>query len=140
MQKAILPLRYVDISQPMYGQVSHIGLRAIDFGWNQTYLKESTELLAPFDGTIVWKKGHVIAFQSADLVEYADGSTDYMTLITAHDNNAPSVGQTFKQGEVYSHSGTAGGVPKHCHLEVQKGKFRPYTAIKNTSKDGRYNS
>lgn len=140
MQKAILPLRYVGISQPMYGQVSHIGLKAIDFGWNQTYLKESTELLAPFDGTIVWKKGHVIAFQSNDLVEYADGSNDYMTLITAHDNNAPGVGQTFKQGEVYSHSGTAGGVPRHCHLEVQKGKFRPYTAIKNTSKDGRYNS
>ena len=140
MQKAILPLRYVGISQPMYGQVSHIGLKAIDFGWNQTYLKESTELLAPFDGTIVWKKGHVIAFQSNDLVEYADGSTDYMTLITAHDNNAPGVGQTFKQGEVYSHSGTAGGVPKHCHLEVQKGRFKPYTAIKNTSKDGRYNS
>ena len=79
MQKAILPLRYIGISQPMYGKTSHIGLKAIDFGWNQQYLKESTELLAPFDGTIVWKKGHVIAFQSNDLVEYADGTIDYMT-------------------------------------------------------------
>lgn len=140
MQKATLPLRYVGISQPMYGQVSHIGLRAIDFGWNQTYLKESTELLAPFDGTIVWKKGHVIAFQSNDLVEYADGTIDYMTVITAHDNKAPSKGKTFKQGEEYSHSGTAGGVPLHCHLEVQKGKFQSYTEIRNTSYDGRFNS
>lgn len=32
-----------------------------------------------------------------------------MTVIIAHDNNAPSKGKTFKQGEEYSHSGTAGG-------------------------------
>lgn len=142
MQKAILPLKYIGISQPMNGATSHLGLKAIDFGWNQKYYKESTELLAPFDGTVVWKKGgsNTIAFQSNEPVEYADGTVDYMTVITAHDNNAPSVGKTFKQGEVYSHSGKAGGVPLHCHLEVQKGKFQSYTAIKNTSKDGRYSS
>lgn len=140
MQKAILPLRYIGISQPMNGKTSHIGLKAIDFGWNSNYYEQSTVLLAPFDGKVVWKKGHVIAFQSNEKVEYADGSIDYMTVITAHDNKAPSVGKTFKQGEVYSHSGTAGGVPLHCHLEVQKGKFQPYTEIRNTSYDGRYNS
>ena len=140
MQKAILPLRYIGISQPMYGKTSHIGLKAIDFGWNKTYYEQSTVLLAPFDGKVVWKKNNVIAFQSDNKVEYADGTIDYMTVITAHDNNAPSVGKTFKQGEIYSHSGTSGGVPLHCHLEVQKGKFRPYTEIRNTSYDGRYNS
>lgn len=142
MQKAILPLRYIGISQGMNGATSHLGLKAIDFGWNQKYYKESTELLAPFDGVVVWKQGgsNTIAFQSNEKVEYADGTVDYMTVITAHDNNAPAVGKTFKQGEVYSHAGTAGGVPLHCHLEVQKGKFQSYTAIKNTSKDGRYNS
>lgn len=142
MQKAILPLRYIGISQPMYGKTSHIGLKAIDFGWNSNYYEQSTVLLAPFDGKVVWKKGssNTIAFQSNEKVEYADGTVDYMTVITAHDNNAPSVGKTFKQGEIYSHSGTAGGVPLHCHLEVQKGKFQSYTSIKNTSYDGRYNS
>ena len=142
MQKAILPLRYIGISQPMYGKTSHIGLKAIDFGWNSNYYEQSTVLLAPFDGKVVWKKGssNTIAFQSNEKVEYADGTVDYMTVITAHDNNAPSVGKTFKQGEIYSHSGTAGGVPLHCHLEVQKGKFKSYTSIKNTSYDGRYNS
>lgn len=142
MQKAILPLRYIGISQPMYGKTSHIGLKAIDFGWNSNYYEQSTVLLAPFDGKVVWKKGssNTIAFQSNEKVEYADGTVDYMTVITAHDNNAPSVGKTFKQGEVYSHSGTAGGVPLHCHLEVQKGKFQSYTEIRNTSYDGRYNS
>lgn len=142
MQKAILPLRYIGISQPMYGKTSHIGLKAIDFGWNKDYKKESTVLLAPFDGEVVWKSGssNTIAFQSNEKVEFADGTIDYMTVITAHDNNAPSKGKTFKQGEEYSHSGTAGGVPLHCHLEVQKGKFQSYTSIKNTSYDGRYNS
>lgn len=142
MQKAILPLRYIGISQPMYGKTSHIGLKAIDFGWNSNYYEQSTVLLAPFDGKVVWKKGssNTIAFQSNEKVEYADGTIDYMTVITAHDNNAPSVGKTFKQGEIYSHSGTAGGVPLHCHLEVQKGKFQSYTEIRNTSYDGRYNS
>ena len=142
MQKAILPLRYIGISQPMYGKTSHIGLKAIDFGWNSNYYEQSTVLIAPFDGKVVWKKGssNTIAFQSNEKVEYADGTIDYMTVITAHDNNAPSVGKTFKQGEVYSHSGTAGGVPLHCHLEVQKGKFKSYTEIRNTSYDGRYNS
>lgn len=142
MQKAILPLRYIGISQPMNGKTSHIGLKAIDFGWNSNYYEQSTVLLAPFDGKVVWKKGssNTIAFQSNEKVEYADGTVDYMTVITAHDNNAPSVGKTFKQGEIYSHSGTAGGVPLHCHLEVQKGKFKSYTEIRNTSYDGRYNS
>lgn len=142
MQKAILPLRYIGISQGMNGKTSHIGLKAIDFGWNSNYYEQSTVLLAPFDGKVVWKKGSskAIAFQSNEKVEYADGTIDYMTVITAHDNNAPAVGKTFKQGEVYSHSGTAGGVPLHCHLEVQKGKFQSYTSIKNTSYDGRYNS
>lgn len=142
MQKAILPLRYIGISQPMNGKTSHIGLKAIDFGWNSNYYEQSTVLLAPFDGKVVWKKGssNTIAFQSNEKVEYADGTIDYMTIITAHDNNAPAVGKTFKQGEVYSHSGTAGGVPLHCHLEVQKGKFKSYTEIRNTSYDGRYNS
>ena len=142
MQKAILPLRYIGITQGLNGKVSHLGLKAIDFGWNSIYYKQSTELLAPFDGKVVWRKGssNTIAFESSEKVEYADGTVDYMTLITAHDNNAPKVGKTFKQGEVYSRSGTAGGVPRHCHLEVQKGKFQSYTSIKNTSYDGRYSS
>lgn len=142
MQKAILPLRYIGITQGMNSKVSHLGLKAIDFGWNSNYYEQSTVLLAPFDGKVVWRKGssNTIAFESSEKVEYADGTIDYMTLITAHDNNAPKVGKTFKQGEVYSRSGTAGGVPRHCHLEVQKGKFQSYTSIKNTSYNGKYNS
>lgn len=142
MQYAILPLRYVGISQGVNGSVSHLGLKAIDFGWNSTYLTQSKTLLAPFDGKVVWKKGssNCIAFQSNEKVKWADGTEDYMTVITCHDNNAPAVGAEFKQGEVYGHSGTAGGVALHTHLEVQRGKFQTYTEIKNTSSSGKYTS
>ena len=142
MQQAILPFRYVGISQGVNGTTSHIGLKAIDFGWNSNYLAKSKTLYAPFDGTVVWRKGttNTIAFQSDEKVKYADGTEDYMTVITCHDNNAPKVGTTFKQGEAYSHSGTAGGVALHTHLEVQKGKFQTYTSIKNTSSSGKYSS
>ena len=142
MQQAILPFRYVGISQGCYGTTSHIGLKAIDFGWNSKYLAKSKTLYAPFDGKIVWRKGttNCIAFQSNEKVKYADGTEDYMTVISCHDNNAPKVGATFKQGEAYSRSGTAGGVALHTHLEVQKGKFQTYTSIKNTSSSGKYSS
>lgn len=134
MQKAIFPILKTWESQSM-NTGSHKGTLAIDFGILNPY--NVTALTAPFDGTIVHvdptNKGGGIAFQSDEKVMYANGREDYMTLWTGHDNNPPKVGTKFKQGEVYSHMGTAGGVAKHCHLEVIKGKFK--MATKYTSKN-----
>lgn len=131
--KAILPYRHTWVSQGVNGSYSHKGTKAIDFGSLKDY--QDYNLYAPFDGTVVWAdtvaKGAAIAFQSDEPVEYADGTVDYMTVITGHDNNRPNVGTKFKQGQLYSHHGTAGGVSKHSHLEVQRGKFvKPATTIK----------
>lgn len=124
MQKAIFPISKTWISQKM-NEGSHKGTKAIDFGVLLPY--NVTKLTAPFDGTVVYvdpqSKGGGIAFQSENEVMYANGSIDYMTLWTGHDNFPPKVGSKFKQGRVYSSMGTAGGVPTHCHLEVQRGKF-----------------
>lgn len=129
MQRAVFPLRHTWISQGMYGKVSHLEVPAIDFGWLKAY--NDFNLYAPYDGTVVWadalSKGGAIAFQSAEPVLWADGTEDYMTLITAHDNNRPTAGKSFRQGDLYSHMGTAGGVGKHCHLLVQRGKFQIYS-------------
>lgn len=136
---AKLPIfKAIGVTQGCGGTTSHIGLKAIDFGWNSS-IKDSTCLYAPFDGSVVAKIGNTntIAFESDEKVEYADGTIDYMTIITCHDNNAPQVGEHFEQGELYSHMGTAGNVAKHCHLEVQKGKYQKYTKI---AKTGQYNS
>lgn len=124
MQKAVFPISKTWISQKM-DEGSHKGTKAIDFGVLLPY--NVTKLTAPFDGTVVYvdpqSKGGGIAFQSENEVMYANGSIDYMTLWTGHDNFPPKVGSKFKQGQVYSSMGTAGGVPTHCHLEVQRGKF-----------------
>ena len=128
---AIFPLRHSWESQHMYGNTSHKDTKAIDCGVLLPY--KDTTLYAPFDGTVVFvdkaSKGGLIAFQSDEKVKYADGTYDYMTVLTGHDNKPPKKGATFKQGEVYSHMGTAGGVDKHTHLEVQKGKFKMATTL-----------
>lgn len=140
MQYAYLPIRFVGITQGCNGSVSHLGTNAIDFGWSSTDAT-SVNLYAPFDGKIVWRDkasaGNGTAFESLEKVKFADGTEDYCCIITGHDNNPPALGTTFKQGALYSHMGTAGGVAKHCHLEVQKGKFAKYTKIGVTSADGK---
>ncbi len=124
MQRAMFPISKTWVSQAM-NEGSHKGTLAIDFGILNPY--NVTDLTAPFDGTIVHidpqNLGGGIAFQSDEKVLYADGTIDYMTLWTGHDNKPPKLNSHFKQGEKYSAMGTAGGVQKHCHLEVQRGKF-----------------
>lgn len=130
MQKALFPILKTWESQPM-NSGSHKDTKAIDFGVLNPY--NNTKLIAPFDGKIVYvdsqEKGGGIAFESLEKVKYANGYEDYMTLWTGHDNKPPKLGSIFKQGEYYSDMGTAGGVDIHCHLEVQKGKFRNPTKI-----------
>ena len=130
MQRAKFPIGKTWESQRM-NVGSHIDTKAIDFGVLVPY--NDTKLMAPFDGKVVFVDsqavGGGIAFESLEKVIYADGTVDYMTLWTGHDNKPPKVGDVFKQGEHYSDMGTAGGVDKHCHLEVQKGKFKRPTTL-----------
>lgn len=125
MQRAIFPILKTWESQPM-NTGSHKDTKAIDFGVLSPY--KDTKLTAPFDGKVVFvdsqAKGGGIAFESLEKVRYVDGTEDYITLWTGHDNNPPKLGAIYKQGEYYSDMGTAGGVATHCHLEVIKGKFK----------------
>lgn len=130
MQKAIFPILKTWESQHM-NEGSHKDTKAIDFGVLSPY--KDTKLTAPFDGKVVFvdtqANGGGIAFESLEKVLYADGTQDYMTLWTGHDNKPPKVGTIYKQGEHYSDMGTAGGVATHCHLEVIKGKFKMATKV-----------
>ena len=125
MQRAIFPILKTWESQPM-GTGSHKDTKALDFGVLSPY--KDTKLTAPFDGKVVFvdtqANGGGIAFESLEKVKYVDGTEDYMTLWTGHDNTPPKLGAIYKQGEHYSDMGTAGGVAIHCHLEVIKGKFK----------------
>ena len=130
MQKALFPILKTWESQPM-NVGSHKDTKAIDFGVLNPY--KDTKLTAPFDGKVVFvdsqANGGGIAFESLEKVKFANGLVDYMTLWTGHDNKPPKLGSVYKQGEHYSNMGTAGGVDIHCHLEVQKGKFKKPTIV-----------
>lgn len=121
MEKAILNIDNLYISQGMNGTYSHKGDLAIDIS-RLTYLK------APFTGVIkrIYKGCNAIWLESIDKVEYADGTIDYMTIMTLHDNDVSNlkVGQVIKQGTIYYHPGIKGKVTgTHIHLAIGKGKF-----------------
>lgn len=122
MEKAILKIDNLKISQGMNGDYSHNGDLAIDL-CDLKYFK------APFTGKIkkIYKKCNGVWLQSINKVEFADGTIDYMTIMTLHDNDISKlkVGQTIKQGETYYHAGTKGKVTgKHIHMAVGRGKYK----------------
>ena len=123
MEKAILDIKELNITQGMNGSYSHNGDKAIDLGEACSYLR------APFTGTIkrIYKNCNAVWLESSEKVMYADGTVDYMTVMTLHDNNISNlkVGQKIYQGETYYHPGVKGNVTgSHIHIAVGKGKFR----------------
>ena len=122
MEKAVLNVDTLNITQGMNGSYSHKGDLAIDMGKACKWLK------APFTGTIkrIYTKCNAVWLESNNKVKYADGTVDYMTVMTLHDNNVSNlkVGQVIKQGTVYYQPGAKGiGTGSHIHIAVGKGKF-----------------
>ena len=108
MEKAILDIKELNITQGMNGSYSHNGDKAIDLGEACSYLR------APFTGTIkrIYKNCNAVWLESSEKVMYADGTVDYMTVMTLHDSNISNlkVGQKIYQGETYYHPGVKGNV------------------------------
>lgn len=123
MEKAILDVKKLNVTQGMNGSYSHKGDLAIDMGKSCSYLK------APFTGVIkrIYTPCNAVWLQSKEKVLYADGTRDYMTIMTIHDNNVSNLkkGQTIKKGTKYYHPGVKGEVTgSHIHIAVGKGKFK----------------
>lgn len=122
MQKAVFNVKKLNITQGMNGDYSHKGELAIDIGSASEWFK------APFTGTIkrIYPYSNTVWFESNEKVLYADGTIDYMTIMTCHDNDVSNlyVGKVIKQGETYYQPGTKGKVTgSHIHLGVGRGKF-----------------
>lgn len=124
----LFPLPYMYISQGELESFSHAGILAIDFmGWDANgrvyeapmYAPCSCECVAIID---VYNNGRV--FQSLDTVHTPNG-LQYVTFMCFHDNNPiASVGDRFTQGEVFAHTGTAGGVTgDHTHFNTADGTY-----------------
>lgn len=121
MEKAILNLDILNISQGMNNSFSHPGNLAIDVT-GCSYLK------APFTGIIkkIYPDCNAVWLESIEKVEYADGTIDYMTIMTMHDNDISGlyVGKLIKQGEIFYHQGIKGyATGPHIQISVGKGKF-----------------
>lgn len=95
---------------------------------------------APFDCKIVRIYAgdeHSVFFESVSEVDLADGSSGYITMLLAHDNDISDLeysfqtdpNRVFRQGEVIYQMGNYGessGI--HVHVEVARGQ---YSAVKN---------
>lgn len=128
MEKILFPVKIMNITQGMDGGHSHKGTKAIDCGWVN---EENKKLYAPFTGIVKQIKtdSNAVWFQSKEKVLFADGTIDYATVRTIHDNDVSDlyVGKEIKQGEYYykmGNKGNATGV--HVHIEISKGHVTGY--------------
>lgn len=125
MERAVLMMDYLNASQKAGGEFSHKGDKAIDISGKDSKIDS---LKAPFTGVIkrIYPSVNAVWLESVDKVKYADGSVDYMTVLTMHDNNISNlkVGDVIKQGTYYYDEGTRGyATGNHIHIAVGKGKF-----------------
>ena len=130
----LFPLPYIYISQGEYGSYSHQGILAMDFlGWGANGRIYQAPMYAPCScrcvATIdVNNKGRI--FQSLDEVHTPNG-LQYVTFMWFHDNNPiASVGDTFTQGDLIGHTGTAGNVTgDHTHFNCANGQYAGWEQV-----------
>lgn len=124
----LFPLEYMYISQGEGGSYSHAGTYNIDFlGYDSNGRVYNCPYYAPCSCHCVWAGGsdNIRIYESDDEVHRADGTVGYATFLTMHDNNPiASVGDSFIQGELIGHTGTAGNVTgDHVHFNTAKGQY-----------------
>lgn len=125
MEKAVLLMDNLNITQKANNEFSHKGDKAIDIAGSNGGIDN---LKAPFTGIIkkISNEDNAVWLESINKVKYADGTTDYMTVLTLHDNDISNlkVGDIITQGGVYYQEGSKGNATgNHIHLAVGKGKF-----------------
>lgn len=125
MEKAVFMMDYLNITQKANNEFSHKGDKAIDIAGKDSGIDN---FKAPFTGVIkkIYTGDNAVWLESKDKVRYADGTIDYMTVLTVHDNDISNlkVGNIINQGIIYYNEGTKGyATGNHIHLAVGKGKF-----------------
>ena len=121
IEDLLCPFTDMYITQGTEGS-SHKGTKAIDVrgrerGVRYPYYAPCTVKCIktyPSNGQVMW--------QSVNKVRFADGSIDYVTFMTAHDNSMDSYkGQIVEQGSQLGNMGNKGNATGvHCHIEVSQ--------------------
>ena len=130
-ETAIFPGSVLKVTQGAYGEFnsySHNGQggyyqNAFDLAGNSNYV-------APFSGTITKIKTsyNAVILQSDNMVYWADGTCDYMSVCFVHDNDISDlyVGKKISQGDIFYQPGVKdpGGYTTgtHLHMCVNRGK------------------
>ena len=116
MEKPLFPMEYIRITQG-YNEGTHIDSYAIDNAGKDYGI---SDVKAPFTGIIkkiYQNDANEVWLESKDIVEYPDGTKDYMNINLF-------VGKEINKGEVFYHEGTKGNATgNHCHIECGRGKM-----------------
>lgn len=117
------------ITQGAYDTYSHMNQNAVDMQPTEGMVK------APFNAHVVdifanYTACNAVYIQSDNMVRFADGSYDYMTICFMHDNDISDiyVGRPLAQGEYFYDCGDygfAGG--SHVHVAVYRGIYNQFT-------------
>ena len=67
---------------------------------------------------------HSYVYTSVEEVNFIDGTSDYFTILVAHDDTSYNVGRRVSQGYELGKTGTYGNhTGDHVHIEVKKGTW-----------------
>ena len=127
----LFPMEYMYMSQDEGGDYSHLYTYSIDFlGWGSNGRILHCPYYAPCSCRCVYVGGSGSrCFTSLNKVHLPDGTLDYVTFNTVHDNNPiASLNQVFRQGDLIGHTGTAGNVTTgdHLHLNTARGTYQGF--------------
>ena len=106
------------------GTYSHKGTRAIDVRGLEPGVRYPYYAPVTLKAVKIVESHGETTWQSVEKVRFSDGTIDYVTVETVHDDTRNSyVGMIIKQGEQLGNMGTKGNATGvHCHIEFAKGK------------------
>ena len=125
----LFPLEYLYMSQDEGGDYSHLHTYSIDLlGWGATGRITHCPYYAPCSCKCVQASTGSRVFESLNKVHLPDGRLTKVCFHCAHDNNpVASLNQTFTQGDLIGHTGTAGNVTgDHLHLNTAIGTYKGF--------------
>ena len=130
----LFPMEYMNITQGVNGSFSHKGDMALDLAGKDTGIDP---IFMPCTMKVVWKDPKIggVLYESTAKVHMADGTEDYIHMLTLHDNKISdlAMNKTFKQGQETGDEGTAGrATGNHVHLVFGLGKYKGgYPMVQN---------
>lgn len=128
-QNAVFPLEFMYLTQGEFSQGTHKGMYAMDFQgmYNISTRRYRCPYYAPVDLELVAiadPASHAYVYTSINEVNFIDGTSGYLTILVAHDDDSYSVGRRVAQGYELGKTGTYGVTSgDHVHMEVKKGQY-----------------